>query len=199
MTSHMHTKEASFRTLVKVAVTGCVIIAAGLGAGPSIRLFAQAAPPATPDQPPATIDQGREGPIPGGATSLQEIRADWRVVCAQQNGKKVCALSQQQKDEDTRQLMLTIELAGPVANKAEGTFILPFGLALDRGLTLHIDDGPSAQALRFRTCLPVGCLVALTFDQATVALLRKATSLTVKTTADGGQEAAFKMTGKARI
>ena len=200
----MHTSEAFFRRLVSVAVTGCVI-AAALGAWPSSRSIAQAAqaaPPAPVAQPaaagqqPATIGQGKENLLPGGATSVQETHADWRVVCAQQNGKKVCALSQQQTDNNTRQLMLAIELASPVANKAEGTLILPFGLALDRGLTLQIDDGATAQALRFRTCLPVGCLVALTFDSATVALLKKGSVLTVKATADGGQEADFKISLK---
>lgn len=131
--------------------------------------------------------------LPGGATSLQEMHGDWRVACAQQNGQKVCALSQQQTDKDTHQLLLAIELNAPAINKAEGTLILPFGLTLDRGVTLQIDEAAAGPTLHFRTCLPVGCLVGLAFDPTTVALLRKGTTLTVRATADGGQGAAFKI------
>jgi invasion protein IalB len=132
-------------------------------------------------------------PLPGGATSLQEMHGDWRVVCAQPNGQKVCALSQQQTDKDTRQLLLAIELNAPATDKAEGTLILPFGLALERPVTLQIDEAAAGPTLRFRTCLPVGCLISLTFDPPTVALLKKGTTLTVSATADGGQGAAFKI------
>ena len=131
--------------------------------------------------------------LPGGATSLQETYGDWRVTCALQNEQKVCALSQQQTDKDTRQLLLAIELNTPAMNKAEGTMVLPFGLALDQPVMLQIDESAAGQALRFRTCLPVGCLVSLAFDPATVAQLRKGTTLTVNATADGGKGAAFKI------
>jgi len=132
-------------------------------------------------------------PLPGGAASLQEIHGDWRVACAPQNGRKVCALSQQQTDKDTHQLLLVVELNAPATDKADGTLILPFGLALDKPVTLQIDEGAPGPALRFRTCLPVGCLVGLAFDPPTVSLLRNGTTLTVRATADGGQGAAFKI------
>jgi invasion protein IalB len=127
----------------------------------------------------------------GDATSLQEMHGDWRVACAQQNGQKVCALSQQQTDKNTHQLLLAIELKTAAIDKAEGTLILPFGLALDRPVTLQIDQAAVGSALRFRTCLPVGCLVGVAFDPTTVALLRKGAALTVRATADGGQGAVF--------
>ena len=139
--------------------------------------------------------QGNQ-PLPGDATSLQETHGDWRVACAQQNGRKVCALSQQQTDQNTRQLLLAIELNVPAIDKAEGTLILPFGLALDRPITLQIDGTAAGSMLRFRTCLPVGCLVSLAFDPTTVALLRKGTTLAVTTTADDGQGAVFKISLK---
>ena len=132
-------------------------------------------------------------PLPGDANSLQEMHGDWRVACVQQDGKKVCALSQQQTDPGTHQLLLAIELNAPAIDRAEGTLILPFGLALDRPITLRVDDGATGAALGFRTCLPVGCLVSVAFDQKIVALLRKGTALTVAATADGGQGAVFKI------
>jgi invasion protein IalB len=147
---------------------------------------------ATPLGQSAAAAQGNRT-LTGGATSLQEMHGDWRVACVQQNARMVCTLSQQQTDKDTRQLLLAIELTAPATDKAEGTLILPFGLALDRPVTLHIDEAASGPTLRFRTCLPVGCLVGLAFDPPTVALLRKGTTLTVRATADGGQGTAFKI------
>jgi invasion protein IalB len=140
----------------------------------------------------AAAAQGNE-PLPGDATSLQEMHGDWRVACVQQNGRKVCALSQQLTDKDTGKLLLAIEVNAPANGKAEGTLILPFGLALDQPVTLQIDDAAAGPALSFRTCLPVGCLVSVAFDPTTVALLRKGTTLTVKVTAYGGQGAVFKI------
>jgi invasion protein IalB len=132
-------------------------------------------------------------PLPGDATSLQEMHGDWRVACAQQNGRKVCALSQQQTDPKTRQLLLAIELNAPAIDKAEGTLILPFGLALDKPITLQVDNAATGPALHVRTCLPVGCLVSVAFDPKAVAQLRSGTTLTVSATDDGGQGAAFKI------
>ena len=140
-------------------------------------------------------DQAGQG-LPGGATSLQETYGDWRVACAQQNGGKVCALSQRQTDKDSRQLVLAVELSAPAADKAEGTLILPFGLSINQPITLQVDQAAAGPALHFRTCLPVGCLVGLSFDRVTVALLRKGTMLTVRATADGGQETSFKISLK---
>lgn len=142
-----------------------------------------------------SADQRSQG-LPGGASSLQETHGDWRVACAQQNGKKICALSQRQTDKDSGQLVLAIELSASEPDQVEGTLILPFGLAIGRPITLQIDEAAAGPSLPFRTCLPVGCLIGLTFDPITVARLKKGTMLTVRATADGGQETAFKISLK---
>jgi invasion protein IalB len=139
----------------------------------------------------AARNQQAGQPLPGGATSLQELHGDWRVACVQQDGKKVCAISQQQTNKDTGQLLLAIELQAVSADRVEGTLILPFGLALERPITFEMNGAPTASVLRVRTCLPVGCLVSLSLDPATIAAMRKGTTLTIRATADGGQEALF--------
>jgi len=132
--------------------------------------------------------------LPGGASQLQETHGDWRVNCAQQNGHKQCALGQQQSDKDSRQLVLGIEMKAASATRADGTLVLPFGLAVDEPIVLRIDETGSFQTLHVRTCLPVGCLVPLAFDTAAIASLRKGTTLHVKAAAaEGGREAAFKI------
>jgi invasion protein IalB len=129
--------------------------------------------------------------LPGGATTLNESHGDWVVSCAvgTQNGAshKVCALTQRQTAGQSGQLVLAVELRPREAN-VEGTLVLPFGLALDRGVTLQVDDSPALAPLRFRTCVPGGCVVDLRFDPKALPLLRKGTSLKIKAVADGGKE-----------
>jgi invasion protein IalB len=129
--------------------------------------------------------------LPGGASNLNESHGDWAVTCAvvKQNGApgKVCVLSQQQTTGQSGQRVLAVELR-PQESTVDGTLVLPFGIALDKGVALQIDDGPALSPLRFRTCLPGGCVVDLRFDAKILPLLRKGTSLKIKAIADGGKE-----------
>jgi invasion protein IalB len=124
--------------------------------------------------------------LPGGASSLQESFQDWSVICVQQGAVKRCTMSQQQSSAQTRQRVLAIELAGNAADKAEGVLVLPFGLSLDAGVALQVDDGVSGPALRFRTCLAAGCIVPVVFDARMLAVLRRAAALKIKATTEGG-------------
>jgi invasion protein IalB len=142
----------------------------------------------------ATLAFAQDVTLPGGASSLRESHGDWVVNCAvqAQNGRNVksCALSQEQADSNTRQRVLGIELkAGD--NKAEGILVMPFGLALDQGIAFQIDDSAFSPVQKFRTCLPAGCLVPVSFDARTLAALRKGTALNIKAVADGGKETPF--------
>jgi invasion protein IalB len=130
--------------------------------------------------------------LPGGANSLQEAYDNWTVACVQQSAAKHCSLSQQQMDSQSHQRVLAIEFSAPTADQLEGTLVLPFGLALDHGVTLQIDDGPASPSQKFRTCLPVGCLVPFAFDAKTIATLRKGANLKIAALAAAdGKEANF--------
>lgn len=131
------------------------------------------------ETPPATL--------PGGATSLQETFNDWQVACVVQGPAKRCAITQEQVNQQSRQRILALELTYS-GDKTDGILLMPFGLALDRGVVLQIDDQPSTTTLKFRTCLPGGCLVPLNFDGKTVAALRVGTVLKLRAVADGGQD-----------
>lgn len=128
--------------------------------------------------------------LPGGASSLNETYRDWSVACAVQGATKQCAMSQTQAQQNG-QRVLAIELSAPAGNIVSGTLVLPFGLALDSGVTLQIDETPEMQPVRFRTCIPAGCLANVSFDAATIVALRAGSALKVKTTADGGAAAPF--------
>lgn len=131
--------------------------------------------------------------LPGGATSLNETHGDWTVTCTTPGGAARCAVSQTQVNEENRQRVLAMELTANEGGKAaSGTLVLPFGLKLDQGVAFSIDEGELPPPLRFSTCLPVGCLVPLTFSQDAVAAMQAGTTLKVKAVAqDNGREINF--------
>lgn len=106
-------------------------------------------------------------------------------------------MSQTQVQQNTNQRMLTIELRKPADDgSVTGTLVMPFGLALDAGVTLQIDDKAAGKPLRFRTCLPEGCVVPLSLDGATIASLRANPALKLKARADDATEVALSISLK---
>jgi invasion protein IalB len=158
-------------------LAGAVVILAGL-AGPTAAAQAPAG-------------QAAQTP-PGGATQAAETHGDWRVTCGPQNGQKVCIFLQQLSDPNTRQLVMGLELKAAASDQVEGTLVLPFGLAVDKPVTLQVDDSPP-MSRNFKTCVPAGCLVLLTFEPATVSALRKGTALNITVIAADGKEGSFKL------
>ncbi|QCI69530.1 invasion associated locus B family protein [Phreatobacter stygius] len=144
-------------------------------------------PDAAPRPPAAAAAVAAQAPsLPGGATSLQESHGDWVVGCAVQGNAKRCGLSQEQTNQQTRQRVLAMEMT-PAGDRIEGLLLLPFGLVLDQGVVLQIDDLPQGQPLRFRTCLPSGCLVPVSFDARQAVALRAGTALKARVLPEGGQ------------
>ncbi|MFK0274113.1 invasion associated locus B family protein [Ensifer sp. NPDC090286] len=127
---------------------------------------------------------------PAAPSQLSETFEDWSVACAEIEGKKHCLLSQRQFHKGG-QHVLTIELRTADAG-LEGSLALPFGLYLDKGVTLGVDEATGGKPTGFRTCLPLGCIVPLTFTESTVALLRSGTALKIGAFAsDSEKDVAF--------
>jgi len=190
---------------VVVAIGAMVIVLGATGghsnqpsAGLSISAPVVAASPPAAASPDLRLAQAATAPaagssastLPGGASSLQETYDDWQVACGQQGGVKRCAMGQQQISKENRQRVLDIEL-WPAGDKLEGALMLPFGLALDQGVTLQVDDAAPGQPLHFRTCLPGGCVVPLSFDGRSLSALLHGTALKFKAVVDGGGIAPF--------
>ena len=132
--------------------------------------------------------------LPGGASQVEETHGDWRVICGMQENKRACVFSQQIADKGSRQLVLGVELKATTEEAAEGNLVMPFGLAVDKPVTLHVDDAGARMTAHFKTCVPIGCLVALSFDKSAIEALKKGTALNVRATAsDSAQEVAFKL------
>jgi invasion protein IalB len=86
----------------------------------------------------------------------------------------------QQQAQQNGQRVLSIDLTASMNGEAAtGVLLLPFGLALDTGVTLRIDDQAPGKPLRFSTCIPAGCVIPLSFDAAYMAALRKGKSLNI--------------------
>jgi invasion protein IalB len=147
------------------------------GSLPALAAAASAAAPAAPAATSTTL--------PGGAKSLQETYDDWVVACSTQQTGKACAMQQEQRAQQNGQRVLAIGLR-PAGNSAEGTMVLPFGLALAKGASVQVDEGATGAPLAFSTCAPEGCVVPVNFDTKMLTALRKGTTLKVKVVPIGG-------------
>lgn len=133
-------------------------------------------------------EQGLAAPLPAGASSLKESYQDWQVACLQSDGADRCAMTQIQADPKSGKRVITFEMQLP-RDGARATLVVPFGLALGKGITLRVDDGEAWPTLAFSTCLPVGCLVSTGLSTAQLEKLRTGMALTVGATANGNGQA----------
>lgn len=135
--------------------------------------------------------------LPGGASSLTETFEDWTVSCAATKGNTQCVVSQTQAQQQNGQRILDIRLS-PVEqdNAYQGNLTLPFGLEFSRGLTVQLDDGQAGKPFPFKTCLPAGCIVPISFDQATLDATRKGTALKLAAVSIDNQNIPFSVSLK---
>lgn len=127
----------------------------------------------------ATSGDAKGGPLPNGASSISETYGDWTVNCGADKGAKFCTLTQAQINKETGQRAFAIELRTSKDGAGQGTILMPFGLKLETGVVLKLDDKDFAQGLRFSTCLAQGCLLPVSLASAATDAVRKAKSLTV--------------------
>lgn len=125
-------------------------------------------------------------PLPGGAQSLNEEHGDWTVSCRVGDSRKLCVMSQNLADAQSGQPMLSIELATPAVDHAEGMLLLPFGLRLADGAVLKVDGNAVGGNWPFLTCIASGCLVPVAFDASQVSALRAGKELVISGFAAGG-------------
>lgn len=137
-------------------------------------------PPARAPAPAAQQQQtGPAAMLPNGASSINETYGDWTVDCRIVDQQKQCALSQAQGNKETGQRRFAIELRPPRDGKTEGTVLMPFGLNLDAGALLKLDDNDLGKGVRFSTCVPQGCLLPVSFPTVAIDAMRKGTKFVV--------------------
>ncbi len=117
--------------------------------------------------------------LPNGASSINETYTDWTVDCRVVESQKLCVLSQAQGNNQTGQRSFAIELRMPKEGKTEGTILMPFGLKLEAGAILKLDDKNLGQGLRFSTCVPQGCLLPVSFPTVATDAMKIGKTLAV--------------------
>lgn len=149
----------------------------------NITFAQQPAPrPAAPARAQAPSVQQPAAPVvtlPNGASSINETYGDWTVDCRITDRQKICLLSQAQGNNQTGQRIYAIELRPPADGKTEGVILMPFGLNLDSGAILKLDDKDLGKGLRFSTCAPQGCLLPVSFPTVATDAMRKGAKLVV--------------------
>jgi invasion protein IalB len=149
-------------------------------------------PPARPAQPVAQAQPTQQAPaavtvgqpaastatLPNGASAINESYGDWTVDCRITDGRKACVLAQSQGNSQTNQRVFAIELRTPQDGRSEGTILMPFGLKLDNGAVLRLDDKDLGQGLRFSTCVPQGCLLPISFPTVATDAMKSGKTLT---------------------
>jgi len=79
--------------------------------------------------------------LPGGARSLTEEHGSWILTCAQAEQDVSCLVRQKQTEPSSQQPVLAVELTSREATGGlDGVLVLPFGLALDQGVTLELRE-----------------------------------------------------------
>ncbi len=95
--------------------------------------------------------------MPNGASQLSETYGDWTLNCS--TGMKACTLSQALVNKEEQRAFL-IELRVAKDGTSEGTILMPFGLKMEAGVLLKLDDKDMGQgcasrpALRRVACFP---------------------------------------------
>ncbi|AVO47226.1 invasion associated locus B family protein [Phreatobacter cathodiphilus] len=135
--------------------------------------------PATPLPPGTSVAPAPAPLFPNGASSVVETFGDWTVDCRAAEGRKLCLLAQSQGDTRSGQRVFAIELRAPREGRSDGTILMPFGLKLENGAILKLDDKDLGQGVRFSTCVPAGCLLPVSFPKVATDAMTSATKLTV--------------------
>jgi invasion protein IalB len=159
--------------MISANLTRTCLLALAAAIATATMTAAQAQQPAV--QQPATS----AATLPNGASSVNETFGDWTVDCRIVERRKQCVLSQAQGNKETGRRVYAIELNPAVGGKIEGTILMPFGLNLDAGAVLKLDDKDLGKGLRFSTCVPQGCLLPVNFPAAATDAMRKGTKLVV--------------------
>ncbi|MER9300442.1 invasion associated locus B family protein [Mesorhizobium sp. M0621] len=127
------------------------------------------------------LAQQQVAAVPDGPSSLREVYQDWSVACSIREKTRVCSLSQDQVQQSGQRL-LAVEIARRADGSTTATLLLPFGILLDSGVTLQIDDQPPLSPQRFRTCLPTGCLAVFAIDRPILGKMREGSVLKLNVT-----------------
>lgn len=171
--------------LAALIVVALIVVGGGLYLfGGSLGLGgdgAPAAPTTSVSLPPAAAPAA---PIP---QPVAELFQNWRVQCIQNaQSRQLCRADQLVVGKDGVP-QLAIYASPPLAGRAAQAIVVPpWGVLIDRGLTLQIDSRQRFTA-PILSCQPTGCLAEFALDDAVLGQMRQGSSLQVAMVAANGE------------
>lgn len=127
---------------------------------------------------------------PTGATSVSESYGDWTVSCVRPEARTNCIVVQSQGDSKTGQRKFGFELSVPKDGRAEGVILMPFGMAIEPGVSFKLDEQALGKGAPYSTCTGDGCLVPISFPTLAIDGMRTAKALTITGQKSGNNEPA---------
>jgi len=88
-------------------------------------------------------------------------------------------VAQSQGDSKTGRRRFGIELKSPHDGQAQGVVVMPFGLAIEPGITFKLDEQALGKGAPYSSCTGEGCLVSISFPTLATDAMRTAKTLTV--------------------
>ncbi|MGC5777779.1 invasion associated locus B family protein [Methylobacterium sp. NFXW15] len=152
---------------------------------PTPKAVAKPAPTATPAAATAPV-----AAWPTGASTVSESYGDWTVSCVRPEEKVSCIVVQSQGDSKTGRRKFGFELSTPKDGRSEGVILMPFGMAIEPGVTFKLDEQALGKGAPYSTCTSEGCLVPISFPTLATDGMRNAKALTVTGQKSGNNEAA---------
>ncbi len=127
---------------------------------------------------------------PTGASSVSESYGDWTVSCVRPEAKVNCIVVQSQGDSKTGRRKFGFELSVPKDGRSDGVILMPFGLAIDPGVTFKLDEQALGKGAPYSACTGDGCLVPISFPTLATDGMRNAKTLTITGQKSGTNEPA---------
>ena len=116
---------------------------------------------------------------PTGASTVSESYGDWTVTCTRPNEKVTCIVAQSQGDSQTGRRKFAVELQAPADGRSEGLVLMPFGLAIEPGVTFKLDEQTLGKGAPYTMCSVDGCFVPISFPTLALDGMRNAKKLLV--------------------
>lgn len=116
---------------------------------------------------------------PTGASTVSESYGDWTMTCTHPGEKVTCIVAQSQGDSKTGRRKFGLELQTPANGRAEGIVLMPFGLAIEPGITFKLDEQTLGKGAPYTACGPDGCFVPISFPTLALDGMRTAKTLSV--------------------
>jgi invasion protein IalB len=138
-----------------------------------------AAKPAPAEVAPASAPSPAHAAWPTGASMVSESYGDWTMTCTRPNEKVTCIVAQAQGDSQTGRRKFGFELQTPANGRSEGIVLMPFGLAIEPGVTFKLDEQALGKGAPYTTCSAEGCIVSISFPTLALDGMRAAKKLIV--------------------